>query len=103
LVEWRGLGIKGESAEDRAMRVSHHNQFWGPFGRNLYEDAHAIECVAESNQGGGGAFSIMARHENLRTQDDALLRSFYQEWGRLMGRPASDPKRRVANWAGAAE
>jgi methanesulfonate monooxygenase large subunit len=103
LVEWRGLGVKGENAEDRALRVNHHNQFWGPFGRNLYEDAHAIECVTEANRGGGGTFSIMGRHEDLRTQDDALLRSYYQEWGRLMGRPASDPKRRTSNWAETAQ
>lgn len=95
LVEWRGLGIKGESAEDRAMRVAHHNQFWGPFGRNLYEDAHAIECVEEANRHGGGTYSIMARRENLATQDDALLRSYYSEWGRLMGYPAHDPHRKA--------
>ena len=92
LVELRGLGIKGESAEDRAMRVKHHNQFWGPFGRNLYEDAHAAECVSEVNIGGGGSYSILARHEGQKTQDDVLLRTYYQEWSRLMGRPAQNPK-----------
>jgi methanesulfonate monooxygenase subunit alpha len=101
LVEWRGLGVKGESAEDRAMRTQHHNQFWGPFGRNLYEDAYAIECVNEANRGGGGTYSILARHEDMRTQDDGLLRAYYQEWGRLMGRPAHDPKRRLSNSLGA--
>lgn len=91
LVELRGLGIKGESAEDRAMRIKHHNQFWGPFGRNLYEDAHAAECVSEVNCGGGGSYSILARHEGLKTQDDVLLRTYYQQWSRLMGRPAQNP------------
>lgn len=100
LVEWRGLGIKGESPEDRAMREKHHNQFWGPFGRNLYEDGHAIECVEEANRAGGGAFSIIARHEDGRTQDDGLLRSYYQEWERWMGRPAHDPERRTSNSLG---
>ena len=46
IVERRGLGIKGEPAEDRAMRANHHNQFWGPFGRNHPEDCLAIEWVA---------------------------------------------------------
>jgi methanesulfonate monooxygenase large subunit len=90
LIEWRGLGIKNESAADRAMRVAHHNQFWGPFGRNLYEDAHAIERIAEANGSGGGRYSIIARHENQRTQDDILLRTYYQQWSRLMGKNASD-------------
>jgi methanesulfonate monooxygenase large subunit len=103
LVEWRGLGIKGESEQDRAMRIQHHNQFWGPFGRNLYEDAHAIECVEEANRRGGGAYSLIARDEDLRTQDDVLLRTYYQQWGRLMGRPAHDPKRRDSNSVAAAE
>lgn len=94
LVEWRGLGIKNESAADRAMRVAHHNQFWGPFGRNLFEDAHAIECIAEANENGGGQYSILARHEDLHIQDDALLRTFYQEWSRLMGRCAHDPSKK---------
>lgn len=93
LVELRGFGIKGESAEDRAMRIKHHNQFWGPFGRNLYEDAHAAECVTEVNAGRAASYSILARREGLRTQDDVLLRSYYQEWSRLMGRDAHDPKR----------
>src|SRR5262249_20227970 len=39
VLESRGLGIKGESPKDRAMRVKHHNQYWGPFGRNAPEDA----------------------------------------------------------------
>ena len=29
LVEFRGLGIKGEPEEDRAMRIRHHNDVWG--------------------------------------------------------------------------
>jgi methanesulfonate monooxygenase subunit alpha len=95
LIEWRGLGIKGESAEDRAMRVAHFNQYWGPFGRNQFEDARAAELVAEVNTGGAGTYSILARRESLRTQDDALLRNYYAEWSRLMGRPAHDPKKKV--------
>jgi hypothetical protein len=57
--------------------------------------------VDEANRGGGGAYSILARHEDMRTQDDGLLRAYYQEWGRLMGRPAHDPKRRLSNSLGA--
>jgi methanesulfonate monooxygenase large subunit len=91
LVEQRGLGIKGESAEDRAMRVKHHNQFWGPFGRNLPEDAIAVEAVYESIRGGSAPYGLFARHENARGQDDYPVRMFYREWARYMGRDASTP------------
>ena len=91
LVEWRGLGIKGESERDRAMRRNHHNQIWGPLGRNLYEDAHAAEAVEQANRHGAALYSVMARHEDMKTQDDVLMRTFYAEWSRRMGRPANDP------------
>ena len=91
LVEWRGLGIKGESEEDRTMRRNHHNQVWGPLGRNLYEDAHAAEAVETVNRHGAARHGIIARHEDMKTQDDVLMRTFYQEWSRRMGRPAHDP------------
>ena len=29
----------------------------------------------------------LARHEDMRTQDDGLLRAYYQEWGRAHGPP----------------
>jgi methanesulfonate monooxygenase large subunit len=38
LIEFRGYGLKSDSAEDRATRIKHHNSIWGPFGRNLHED-----------------------------------------------------------------
>ena len=34
---------QGESGEDREMRIRHHNEIWGPFGRNLPEDNVASE------------------------------------------------------------
>ena len=91
LVEWRGLGIKGDSVKDREMRQKHHNQVWGPLGRNLYEDAYAVECVEEANRKGAAHHSIIARHENQKTQDDIMMRTFYKEWSRLMGRPSHNP------------
>ena len=38
LVEFRGLGLKSDTPEQRAERVRDHNTIWGPFGRNLHED-----------------------------------------------------------------
>jgi len=91
LVEWRGLGVKGDTPEVRAMRVRHHNQVWGPAGRNLPEDLIAVESQWKNMDCGASRFNIIAREEDLKPQDDANMRSFYQEWGRRMGRAPSDP------------
>ena len=90
IVERRGLGIKGEPAEDRAMRANHHNQFWGPFGRNHPEDCLAIEWVADANRDGAARFGLIGRHEDLKAQDDEMMRAYYDAWSGYMGRAASD-------------
>ena len=92
LVEWRGLGVKGESVQDRAMRIEHHNEFWGPFGRNVPEDVIAVECVARANREGAARYGLFGRHEGHATQDDESVRVFYDEWSQLVGRRANDPK-----------
>ncbi|MGQ0651415.1 MAG: aromatic ring-hydroxylating oxygenase subunit alpha [Betaproteobacteria bacterium] len=90
LIEWRGLGVKGDSDALRAIRVRHHNLFWGPAGRNLPEDVLAVESQWRSMQAGAVRYSILAREEGLNPTDDANVRAYYQEWGRRMGRaPAS--------------
>lgn len=91
LVEQRGFGIKGESEDDRHMRVNHHNQFWGPFGRNFPEDAIAVENVEKNLRNGAAPYGLFARHEDMVCTDDALIRCFYEEWGKYMGRPAHNP------------
>ncbi len=96
LLEYRGLGIKGEPAAERAQRVRNHNQFWGPFGRNLVEDVVFVEAVEECNRDGAAKYSVMSRREEMRAQDDALLRHFHGEWSRRIGRPASNPVNKMA-------
>jgi methanesulfonate monooxygenase large subunit len=91
LLEQRGLGLKSDSAKDRLERQKHHNQFWGPFGRNLPEDAIFVSAVEKTNRHGASKFGIIARHEDLDSQDDEILRAYYRVWGRYMGRLASDP------------
>lgn len=91
LLECRGIGRKGDSTEDRLMRIGHHNAYWGPFGRNVPEDAIAAERCDASFRPGAARHQIIARDEDGHGQDDALLRNFYAEWGRLMGRPAHNP------------
>lgn len=92
LLEHRGVGIKGESAEHREQRRNHHNQLWGPFGRNLPEDVFFIESMERSNRHGAAAFGLLARREGLRAQDDEVVRAYYRAWGDRMGRSASAPK-----------
>jgi phenylpropionate dioxygenase-like ring-hydroxylating dioxygenase large terminal subunit len=88
LVEWRGVGIKGDTPEVRAMRVRHHNQIWGPMGRNLPEDIAAVEEQwRQMSSGSPVRYSVIAReHEQLgegviQALDDGNVRAFYQAWG----------------------
>jgi methanesulfonate monooxygenase large subunit len=91
LIEWRGLGVAGDSEEIRALRLRHHNMFWGPAGRNLPEDLLAVESQYRSMRADAVRYSILAREEDLNPTDDANLRAYYVEWGRKMGRTASSP------------
>jgi methanesulfonate monooxygenase large subunit len=90
ILEMRGLGVKGESEEHRRVRRRHHNQYWGPFGRNVPEDMIAAESCADSFRAGAGRYQIIARDENLTGQDDAILRAFYAEWAARTGCDPSD-------------
>ena len=91
LLEMRGLGVKDEPEAHRRLRRNHHNQYWGPFGRNVPEDMFASEACADSYRHGAARFQILAREEQLTGQDDAILRAFYAEWGRRLNRDPSEP------------
>ena len=90
LVEWRGLAPAGDDAAVRQMRIRHHNQVWGPAGRNLAEDIAAVESQQRNAENGAFRFSIIAREEDGHPHDDCNLRAYYQEWGRRIGRWAHD-------------
>lgn len=98
LVEWRGVAIKGDSPDVRVQRIRHHNQIWGPMGRNLPEDILAVEeqWRQMSSQAVVG-YSVYAReHEplpdgRLQALDDGNMRAYYQTWGRWMGRAPQAP------------
>ena len=91
IVESRGLGIKGESAADRQMRIRHHNDYWGPFGRNVPEDAFAAEACEKAFGPGAARYQIIARDEGGQGQDDLMLRAYYKAWSDMTGRPANNP------------
>jgi methanesulfonate monooxygenase large subunit len=86
LLEWRGLGLKSDTPEVRAMRLRQHNQVWGPAGRNLAEDVAAVESQHRNAMSGASRYSIIAREEDGRPHDDCFFRAYYQEWGRRIGR-----------------
>jgi len=91
LLEMRGLGVKGEPEEHRCVRQRHHNQYWGPFGRNVPEDTIAAEACADSFRSHAGRYQIIGRDEGMTGQDDAVLRAFYKEWALKTGRDAGHP------------
>ncbi|MBP8286418.1 MAG: aromatic ring-hydroxylating dioxygenase subunit alpha [Rhodoferax sp.] len=91
LVEWRGVGLKSDTAEMREMRIRQHNEVWGPAGRNLPEDMAAVEAQWETMVHGGSKYSIFAREEGLKPQDDSNLRAFYQQWSKHIGHSPNDP------------
>lgn len=103
ILEQRGLGVKGESAEARRTRQQHHNQFWGPLGRNLSEDVIFVDAVAVANKRRAARWGIFARHEGMMSQDDEIMRAYYAVWSAHMGRPASNPLGRDVPSLSAAE
>lgn len=100
MIEFRGLGLKGESKEDRMTRTKHHNTIWGPFGRNLHEDLVGVAGQGATMMPGSETRRILqGRHENEFIHDEVGMRHFYAEWGKWMNRMPSDPMRSYANAA----
>ena len=94
LIEFRGLGLKADTPAERAERLKHHNDLWGPFGLNLHEDLLAIELQTKALRAGvEGNYVLHGREENNTTHDEIGMRQYYAEWSRLMGRAAYDPAR----------
>ena len=100
MIEFRGLGLKGESKEDRMTRVKHHNTIWGPFGRNLHEDLVGVAGQGATMMPGSETRRILqGRHEHEFIHDEIGMRHYYAEWGKWMNRQPSDPMRSYANAA----
>lgn len=91
MIEWRGLGLKSDTPEQRAARIRHHNVIWGPFGRNLHEDLLGVsgQGVAMA-PGTEKRYILHGRHENETIHDENGMRHFYTEWGRWMNRMPND-------------
>ncbi|CEG54700.1 Methanesulfonate monooxygenase, hydroxylase alpha subunit [Stutzerimonas xanthomarina] len=92
LIEFRGLGLKADTPEERAIRVKDHNSIWGPFGRNLPEDLLGTLGQGRAlSRNDEAPYVLHARQEGNKIHDEVGMRHFYQEWARRMGRNPSDP------------
>ena len=101
LIEFRGLGLKSDTPEQRAERVRDHNTIWGPFGRNLHEDLLAVHGQGRAMRPGSEADWVLhGREENMTIHDEGGMRHFYAEWSRRMERKAYEPYARPANGGG---
>jgi len=97
MIEYRGLGLKSDSPEDRLTRIKHHNSIWGPFGRNLHEDLIGVQGQGSTMQTGSEPRRILhGRHENETIHDEIGMRHYYSEWGKWMDRDPADPMKRYA-------
>lgn len=91
IIEYRGLGIKGDTRAERAERFCDHNAVWGPFGRNLSEDQLAVVGQMIAIRTGRDSSYILHGREENGAHDDICLRHYYGEWSERMGRSAADP------------
>lgn len=91
ILEQRGLGVLNEPDEHRRLRIKHHNEIWGPMGRNLSEDVIFVEAVSQTHRREASRWGLFARHENLQAQDDEIMRAYYRVWGEVTGFSASNP------------
>lgn len=91
LIEFRGLGLKSDTPEERAIRVRDHNTIWGPFGRNLPEDLLGTYGQGLAlNDRTEAPYVIHARTENSKVHDEIGMRHFLEQWKKMMGRDPSN-------------
>lgn len=92
ILEFRALGLKRDTAEERRQRQKDAATIWSPFGRNLHED-----LLASSGQGiamarGSQPFPVLqAREENQLIHDEVGMRHYLGEWSKRMGRSSASP------------
>lgn len=98
MIEFRGLGLKSDTPEERLIRQRHHNTIWGPFGRNLHEDLLAVSTQQSTmNEWADKRRLLHGRHEidadgDPTIHDEEGMRHFYSAWGQWMDRWPGDPE-----------
>jgi methanesulfonate monooxygenase large subunit len=92
LIEFRGIGLKRDTPDERRLRVRDHNTIWGPFGRNLPEDLLGVTNQGRGMPVGSQPLHVLhGRDEQASIHDEIGLRCYYAEWSRRMGRSARAP------------
>ena len=92
LIEFRGYGLKKDTAEERQTRIKHHNSIWGPFGRNLHEDLIGVAGQGTTMREGTATRNILhGRHENGTIHDEVGMRHYYAAWGSMLGVDPANP------------
>ena len=92
MIEFRGLGLKSDTPEERQIRIDHHNSIWGPFGRNLHEDLLAVTAQGTAMQDSADNRRILhGRHEGETIHDENGMRHFYDTWGKWLNRSPNNP------------
>lgn len=92
IIEFRGLGLKSDTPEQRAARIRDHNTIWGPFGRNLHEDLLGVMGQGRAmREKTDSRYVIHAREEDMTIHDEGGMRHFYAQWSKMMHRRAWDP------------
>ena len=92
VIEFRGLGLKRDTSEERSQRTRDYNSIWGPFGRNLHEDLLGVMGQGRAI-GRGQTWILHGREEQNKIHDEIGMRHYYTEWTRRMGRSATDASR----------
>ncbi|MFN2348287.1 MAG: aromatic ring-hydroxylating dioxygenase subunit alpha [Thioalkalivibrio sp.] len=93
IIEFRGMGLKSDTPEQRAERIRDHNTIWGPFGRNLHEDLLGVhgQGIAMRDDRTDTHYVLHGREEDNTIHDEIGMRHFYHEWSQRMHRRASNP------------
>lgn len=83
------LGVKGESATQRKLRLDNFLEFLGPGGFATPDDVEALEIAqrgyAASREAGWNDISRgMLRKDYFRVTDEEQMRCFWREWARRM-------------------
>ncbi len=92
LIEVRGFGLKRDTAEERSSREKDYCSVWGPFGWNLHEDLLCAQVQTQAvKEGSGALWNVVAREEGNKVHDEVGVRSYYEEWSRLMNRSTVNP------------
>jgi methanesulfonate monooxygenase large subunit len=92
MIEFRGLGLKKDTPEERLRRIRDHNTIWGPFGRNLHEDLLGITGQGAAMRPGQEPRRVLhGRHEDHTIHDEIGMRHYYAEWQRMTGISPTEP------------